>query len=438
MCNIINRIISNEFWGKLVKNVGVLFIGSSFASVLNFFTTILIIKAVSNESYGYFVVAQQYMTLIDAALNFQSWQGVIKYGSEALVSKNKNKLVAIIKCGYIIDVASAILGIVVAFLLIPLVAIILNLSNTIILLAYLFSIEIIFHLEGTSTGVLRLYDKFKYFSICNVITALIQLIAVFIMYIVGCRSLIQMTIVFIVFDIVSKLSILISAIVIIRKEGQLRNVVHADLHQIDKTFLKYTMWGNISRIADLPIGYFDVFIISTLSYELVSIFKIFKQIISMISKLTSPVSAAILPQFSMMVAKGNAKDAYHKVIRIRNSIGIVMISIIIICSFGAKPVFAIILGKEYAEQTLLFIVLLAVYGISFSYVAIHPFFASIGMTKEAFVINLISNAIYCVFLWTFVPIMGLYAVVIGTAVQFIGFIFVETIIIKKYLRYKCI
>lgn len=48
----------------------------------------------------------------------------------------------------------------------------------------------------------------------------------------------------------------------------------------DRTFVKFTLWSNIGATADLPVKYFDVFIISMVSVEAVAVYKVFKQIMS--------------------------------------------------------------------------------------------------------------------------------------------------------------
>ncbi len=111
-----------------------------------------------------FLLALQYMNLIDGIVNFQSWAGVIKYGSEAIVEKREDKLAAIFKSGFIIDIATAGLGSIIALLILPTVANFMHWDSNLVLLAALFSVEILFHLEGTSIGILRLYDKFKLYG----------------------------------------------------------------------------------------------------------------------------------------------------------------------------------------------------------------------------------------------------------------------------------
>ncbi len=101
-------------------------------------------------------------------------------------------------------------------------------------------------------------------------------------------------------------------------------------------FLSYTMWSNIGATADIPIKHFDVFLLSYISYEVVAVYKVFKQFIQMISLLINPVSQAILPQLSELIAKEQDKEAYRVIIKLRNIIATILVPCILICSFVAN------------------------------------------------------------------------------------------------------
>lgn len=84
-------VLKNDFWSKLIKNVSTVIVGNGGSSIINFVVTCVMIRAVGNTDYGVFLLALQYMNLIDGIVNFQSWAGVIKYGSEAIVEKKEDR-----------------------------------------------------------------------------------------------------------------------------------------------------------------------------------------------------------------------------------------------------------------------------------------------------------------------------------------------------------
>lgn len=185
-----------------------------------------------------------------------------------------------------------------------------------IILAAIFSIEIVFHIEGTSLGILRLFDKFNMTASQSIVSALLKFILLGIYMLRGGKSLITVVILYVITDIFKHLYLFILAIIVLRKKIGLKNVLTASTKQLDRKFISYTIWNNISYTVDVPVKYFDVFIISQISVEMVAVYKVFKQMIQVLSMLIQPISVAILPQFSELLALGKGEEAYKKYIKL--------------------------------------------------------------------------------------------------------------------------
>lgn len=434
--NKIRQIFENEFWSKLIKNVVTVLTGTGGASMITLLTTLVLTRALGTTQYGILVLVQQYMTVLDGIVNFQSWQGVVKYGSEAVVKKDNEMLASIIKKGFWIDIATAVLGAIVAVIGLPVIKNLFHWDEQRIFLAMLFSIEIIFHIEGTSTGVLRLLNKFKLTAINSIVMAGIKFVILGGYFLTGGKSLTITVILFVVTDIIKHLSLVAIALIVLSKQIGLRQILTAQNRGIGNRFLKYTLWSNISSSADIPVKYFDVFIIEQISVEMVAIYKVFKQIISILSRLTGPISLAILPQLSELVAKGGLREGYNKVLKLQKTLLRVGLLGMVGVVFLVQPILNLFFGAEYANEWVLFLVLLAVTGYALSYVAIHPYFAALGKVKEDFFITLLSNILYLVVATVLVKELGVYAILIGTLIQSMTVIFIKRHIIQTVLIYE--
>ena len=317
--NTISKIKSNEFWKSLFKNSFIAVIGEGGSSFINFFVIIILIKLLSSEGYGILTLAQTYMTIIDTILNLQCWRGVIKFGEEAKVTNSIDEFFGYIKIGTIIDLSTAILGMIISFCLVNIIGSLLGWSSLIITSAKIFSIVIISHFSGTPIAILRMENKFNLVSIQKITSSLIKLITLLvILFSKGNISVINGVIIYAITDIVSNLILIIMAIWVIHKNYGLKKVITSKFPIKSKEFIKFTLWTSLSDITDIPVNYFDVFIISKLSLELVSVFKVFKQMIALISKLSVPIYQAIFPQFSKLTATDKLDMAYNVVKKIRN------------------------------------------------------------------------------------------------------------------------
>lgn len=431
MIDKMNLLKKNDFWVKLVKNVMVVLTGNMGSSIINFMVTLILIHTVGNTQYGIIIIAQQYMNLLDGIINFQSWSGVIKYGSEAIVEKNNDRLSAIFKTGIVIDVATAVLGTIVALIALPVASNIMKWNQQMSNLAFIFSLEIIFHIEGTSVGVLRLYDKFKYTSIQLISSALLKLVVIGAYVLVGGNNIAIIVWLYVITDIVKHLLLVFMAFYVLKHELGIRKVMRLPLKYAEKDFVKFTLWSNIGSTVDIPVKYFDIFIISLISTEIVAVYKTFKQIIQILSMLTNPISMAIMPQFSEMVAQNRANEALAKVRRLRNIICSVGIIPVIVTLIIGRPIFNWMLGPTYGDNILLFLLMLILNIYLMAHVGIHPLFNSMGYAKETFLITLTTNILYIIVAYLIVPILDIYGLIVANSIQGILCIIAKMIITKN-------
>lgn len=419
------KIFHNDFWNKLVKNVTTVIIGNGGSSIINLIITVIMTRVLGNTTYGLFLIALQYMNLLDGIINFQSWAGVIKYGSEAIVEEREDKLAAIFKSGFIIDIVTAVAGTIVALIILPFVVHFMKWENNLPTLALLFSIEILFHIEGTSVGILRLYDKFSYTAKQSIVAAILKLLFVGSYLLLGGRSIVIVTTLYVFTDILKYLLLVVMAISVLQKEIGILNVVKSSVKILDKNFLKYTIWNNISYTVDVPVKYFDIFIISFISVDMVAVYKVFKQITQVFSMLVNPISQAILPQFSELVAKNRIEEAFSKVMKLRNAIlAAGSVAVVLSIIFG-KTVFTWILGVEYGNNIFLFEVIFITYILLMSYTAIHPFFAALGVAEIDFMYTALSNVIYICIAIGCVKWLGIYSIILATSIQGVYLIYMK-------------
>ena len=60
------------------------------------------------EKYGFIILIQGIVSLIDGIFNFQSWQGIIKFFP--IVKNDEKELKTLIKFSYILDLLTAFLA----------------------------------------------------------------------------------------------------------------------------------------------------------------------------------------------------------------------------------------------------------------------------------------------------------------------------------------
>lgn len=413
------KLKCSVFWRKLFKNASVALVGSTGASAVGLITLSILVRSLGVGQYAIFVLAQQYMTVVDALVNFQSWQAIIKFGADAKVRGDNRRLFADIKLGLVMDLLTAAAGLLLALLLIRLIGMVFSWGDELQLAAFVFSLEIIFHIEGSSIGILRLFDKFHWTATCSVILAVVKLIAVAAYAFAPIEhSLMGFVVVYVVTDILNHVSLLLLAMVCLHGKFGLRKVFGTPIKCSDKDFVRFCVWANVGSAVDVPVKYLDVFIISAVSVDMVAVYKVFKQVLQVFSLVANPVSAAIMPQLSELISEGKPRRAFDAIMRIRNAIFVAMAICLVAAGILGYPLFDFFFGSTYAAHLPLFLVLLVVRFYALMYVALHPLFFSLGLAREDSVITLASNAAYLLIAFCLVGLIGVYAIVLATAIQY--------------------
>lgn len=433
--NIIGKIKKNEFWSNLFKNSFVAVIGEGGASFINLFVIIFLIKLIGSEGYGILILAQTYMTIIDTILNLQCWRAVIKYGEEAKIKNNFEELYGYIKLGSIIDLVTAVIGTIFCFLLVNFTGKILGWNNLTIISAQIFSIVIVSHFSGTPTAILRMENKFNLVSIQKIFASALKFVTLLVIYFLqGKLTTLNGVIIYAITDIISNLMLVFMAMWVVHKNFGLRKVIKSRLPSKTKDFTKFTLWTGLSDVTDIPVNYFDVFIVSKLGLELVSVFKVFKQVIALISKMAVPIYQAIFPQFSKLTALDKLDVAYNAVKRIQKFVIKYIMPLFIIVGLTSYYWLDIIFGSLYRDYWYVLFIYIIVHIISISFTTIHPLFLSMGKVKEDFAYVLLTNLVYFIVALILVEYLGMLGIVISYAIQSFSIILLKKISIEKTLK----
>lgn len=422
------------FWARLFRNAATALLGTSGAQAIGLITLSILVQSLGVTQYAFFVLGQQYMTVVDALVNFQSWQAVIKFGADAKAKKDDERLFADLKLGILMDVATAVAGTVLGLLVLTFVCDLMGWGSEVRLAAYIFSLEIVFHIEGSSIGILRLFDKFQWTAINSIVLAVFKLLVVGGYCLLPIpHTMIGYVVVYVATDIANHVSLLFMALFFLHRRFGLKRVLLAPLARRDREFVSFCLWSNLGTTVDVPVKYLDVFIISAVSVEMVAVYKVFKQALQVFSLLTNPISTAIMPQMSELVSEGEQKKAFNVVLKIRNAICMVMAICLVGAALLGYPLFSVLFGRVYAVNLPLFLLLLAVHFYGLMYVALHPYFYSLGLAKEDSIVSLVSNVVYLGVAFALVRYLGVYAITLATALQYLSTNLTKVRIVKKKL-----
>ena len=431
---ILHKIKNDNFWKNLFKNSFWAFFGDASASAITFIISIILIKIIGSESYGILILAQSYMNIMDVIINIQSWRSTIQYGQKALVDGNDKELHSYVKLGCIMDISTAILCFIISILLPNLIGGFLHWSNEMILCSEIFAITIISHFAGTPTAILRLFNKYNLVALSKTLAAIFKITAIVAYYLITKNlNLVSSTIIFMLTDFIGNILLVVFAFYNYSKKYKISDIIKAKMPKDAKSFISYTLWGTLSEIVDLPVQTIDVFIVSVLGNATVAIYKIFKQIIRIISKVTGPIQQSILPQFSELSAKGNEKRGFEVVIKIHKTILKYTLPISILVGVTSYFWLGKLYDMTYANYWYILFIYLMIQTYALSYTTIHPFFITLGNMRINAIIEFTANIVYLIVSYILVRAMGLLGITIAFLIQILLNIFLKYFCIKKMI-----
>ena len=431
---ILHKIKNDNFWKNLFKNSFWAFFGDASASAITFIISIILIKIIGSESYGILILAQSYMNIMDVIINIQSWRSTIQYGQKALVDGNEKELHSYVKLGCIMDISTAILCFIISILLPNLIGGLLHWSNEMILCSEIFAITIISHFAGTPTAILRLFNKYNLVALSKTLAAIFKITAIVAYYLITKNlNLVSSTIIFMLTDFIGNILLVVFAFYNYSKKYKISDIIKAKMPKDAKSFISYTLWGTLSEIVDLPVQTIDVFIVSVLGNATVAIYKIFKQIIGIISKVTGPIQQSILPQFSELSAKRNEKRGFEVVIKIHKTILKYTLPISILVGVTSYFWLGKLYDMTYANYWYILFIYLMIQTYALSYTTIHPFFITLGNMRINTIIEFTANIVYLIVSYILVRAMGLLGITIAFLIQILLNIFLKYFCIKKMI-----
>lgn len=431
---ILHKIKNDNFWKNLFKNSFWAFFGDASASAITFIISIILIKIIGSDSYGILILAQSYMNIMDVVINIQSWRSTIQYGQKALVDGNIKELHSYVKLGCIMDISTAILCFIISVILPHFIGSLLHWSNEMILCSEIFAITIISHFAGTPTAILRLFNKYNLVALSKTLAAIFKITSIVAYYLITKNlNLISSTIIFMMTDFIGNILLVIFAFYNYSKKYKISDIIKAKMPKDSKSFISYTLWGTLSEIVDLPVQTIDVFIVSVLGNATVAIYKIFKQIIGIISKVTGPIQQSILPQFSEISAKGNEKRGFEVVIKIHRTILKYTLPISILVGATSYLWLGKLYDITYANYWYILFIYLIIQTYALSYTTIHPFFITLGNMKINAIIEFTANIVYLIVSFILVRVMGLLGITIAFLIQILLNIFLKYFCIKKWI-----
>ena len=431
-----NWLQNQPLLSRLLKNAGKLLSGDIIAQVLGLIAVALTARALGPEKYGVLVLIQAYIAVIDKLVNFQSWQALIKYGTDALEENADYEFKQLVKFGTVLDLGSALLGTIIAFIGAYVVGSWQGWTSDTIFMIMLYSSVIFFNLSGTPTAILRLFDKFGLFSVQKIIAGVIKVIGVAIVYILG-QGLFAFLLVYIITIIFGYLILLFMGWRELRTK-KFHRIFSAQLSGITQKFeglWSYVWTTNLSGSVRMASRNVDTIVVGAiLGTAATGMYEIAKKFANVVNRLSNPLYQAIYPDLARLWSKRD-KDGFIK-LGLQSACFAGAVALVIWGIFLALGDWIIYLsvGANYIEAYPVLIWYLMAIVIEIFAFPLQPAMLAMGYPQKSFYIHVITTIMYFLALFPLLHYVGLSGAGIAYLIYYMGWTLIMTFVEYRILN----
>jgi len=418
--------LKSKINNRILLNASILTSGNLFSSILRLISLSLITRSLSIDSFGILTTVTTFCMIIDRFFNFQSWQAIIKYGTDLLEKNNKDEFKDLILFGYFIDILTAILAFSVAFISSSIFGDIFGWSTDRVQMITLYSFIIIFHIEGTPSAVFRIFDKFKHFSIAILISSITKLILVIYGFVY------EMDIWYFIFatmssQIIHYLYFIFLSLIVLRKQNIYLNIFSISFEKIRNItiknvgILRFVFMSNIHSSFKMSTQLVDILLVDYMfGSKSTGLYQVSKQFSQLFTKISQPLYTSIYPELTKLWSKKNIIE-FRSVIKNFCFIGFLFSTTgwFILFLFG-DIIIKITVGIKYLDSLDILLLYLLGSVISISTFPATPAILAMGYPQIPFKIIIFSTVAYYLSIIFLIDYFGLITMGISYLILYVS------------------
>ncbi len=162
--------------GAVARNLGWLLASRGVVAVLSLFYIGFATRSLGVRDFGRFALVSGASQALATLVAFQTWQIIVRYGIEAQAKGDTARLGRLFRTCATMDLASAMLGVVLAVTILELWGEAFGIGPTLLRATLIFTIIQLLTIRSTPTGVLRLRDRFSSAAVADSVTPVMRFI----------------------------------------------------------------------------------------------------------------------------------------------------------------------------------------------------------------------------------------------------------------------
>ncbi len=404
---------------RIAANASLIAVAKLISMGLGLVTLVIAAAHLNVNAFGTLIFIHAYMLFFAEVTTFKTWQAIIRFGAEDLEAGNATRLSRLFKFSIKIDALSVVVAYILS-LAIMAVAIIaaehradLPLADNIDLKALqktvaLYCLVILLRQNGTSTGVLRLFDRFDLLAIRTLVTPVVRLIGASYVAWAG-YGFTGFLLVWFAASALSYVCNIVLAVTELKKRGLLGSVIRArqNFFKPRAGLWSFVIKSNIdSSINGASSHLPQLLVMAVFGAAWSGVFKVAYEISKLLAGAFKLLDQVIYPELAKMVSRRQTNAIWRLTIRA----ALIMFSVSLLFALGlvlAGPdLLTSVFGQSYKQAAPLAALLVAAAALLAFITPLYPIFYAVDKPERAIQVRLAALLVYIAAFFMLTPILG--------------------------------
>ncbi|MGU3392193.1 lipopolysaccharide biosynthesis protein [Sphingomonas sp. M1A8_2b] len=160
--------------GAVLRNFGWLLASRGLMAVLSLFYIGFVTRSLGVKDFGRFALVTGAAQALTMLVGFQTWQIIVRYGVDAVKHDDDTRLARLFRACAILDLTSAIVGTVLAILILEFWGEAFGIGPTLLRATLIFTVIQLLTIRSTPVGILRLRDRYSSAALADSVTPLVR------------------------------------------------------------------------------------------------------------------------------------------------------------------------------------------------------------------------------------------------------------------------
>lgn len=404
---------------RMLRNAGTLFGGHAMAGLLALGAVALTARALGTETFGVLMLVHAYAMVVGNLTTFKAWHAVVRYGAICIERDRRAELQSLIGFALLLDLGSGLVAVGLAVVAAPWVGPSLGWPAEAVAAGQWYCLVILFVGTGTSTGILRLFDRFDRLALQRLVAPAVRLVGALAAYGAGGSLTIFLLIWFVAAALDGTTLWALGWRELAQRgftrgfELRVRGLVrpHPGLWRLVwATNLNSTLGAVSGRLSTLVVG-------AILGPSGAGLYQVAAQFASALERPVEMLRHTIYPEFARLHAAGDLRRMRQLAVRSATLTGAAAVPVLLVLSALAEPLLRLTVGPGFvgaADLLVLLIVGLVINAIAFPASSL---LIAQGRSEMLLTLNLVIAATYVGLMIVLLGLVGLLGAGIATVVK---------------------